>query len=131
MERNAQVYELVRAAIGLASERKDLASIFSRIDFQRQDARDYLRSAPGANLDVIYLDPMYSERHKSALPKKDLQQLRDWVGDDEDAQELFLLAKQSRVKRIVVKRADHAPALAPNVAHSFESKLVRYDLYLP
>src|SRR5688572_1053022 len=57
------------------------------------DARTYLSNLTDAERpDIIYLDPMFSARSKTALVKKEMRFLREIVGDDDDAEELFLLA---------------------------------------
>lgn len=80
--------------------------------------------------DVIYIDPMYPERKKSALVKKDMQVLQRLHGRDEDAEQLLELALQYAKKRVVVKRPIHAHSLndrAPNT--EIKSKKTRYDIY--
>lgn len=81
--------------------------------------------------DVIYLDPMYPTRNQTALNKKEMQILRDLVGDDEDADQLFLLALKHAKKRVVVKRPRLAPLinnLQPEIV--FKGKSLRFDVYL-
>ena len=65
----------------------------------------------------------------SAAVRKELKWLRDLVGDDVDALELFDVARHTATKRVVVKRPGHAPPLVPNSAASIRGKLVRYDIY--
>lgn len=84
------------------------------------------RDAP----DVVYLDPMYPPRGKSASPKKEMRILRRLVGDDLDAGALFDAARRTARGRVVVKRTPHAPPLRPSPTMSYESKLARYDVYL-
>lgn len=86
--------------------------------------------ASPAALDVVYLDPMYPPRGKSALPKKDMRLLRRLVGDDPDAGELLAASLRVARNRVVVKRIPHAPPLAPGPSLSCRGKLVRYDVYL-
>lgn len=80
--------------------------------------------------DAIYLDPMYPEKKKTALPKKELQILRKVVGPDADAEELFETAMRCALKRVIVKRPHHAPPLQQNPSMSYMGKLVRFDVYL-
>lgn len=81
--------------------------------------------------DAIYLDPMFPpKRRKSAAVKKEMRLLRELVGDDPDAPELLELSRGLARDRVVVKRPDHAPPLAPDPSISFAGKLVRYDVYL-
>jgi 16S rRNA (guanine1516-N2)-methyltransferase len=86
--------------------------------------------AADAAPDVVYLDPMFPPRGKSALPKKELRILRRLVGDDPDAGVLLAAARRVARERVVVKRTPHAAPLAPEPTVSYRGKLVRYDAYL-
>lgn len=81
--------------------------------------------------DAIYIDPMYPERKKAALVKKELRIIRNLVGADFDSEQLLTLAIESRVPRVVVKRpkgSDYVADRTPN--HSVESPNTRFDVYL-
>jgi len=81
--------------------------------------------------EVIYLDPMFPpKRKKSAAVKKEMRLLRALVGDDSDAHELLEISRRVALDRVVVKRPDDAPPLAPDPSMSLAGKLVRYDVYL-
>lgn len=80
--------------------------------------------------DVVYLDPMYPPKSKSAAPKKEMRILRRLVGDDPDSDALFDAARRAARGRVVVKRTPHAPPLSPSPTMCYESKLARYDVYL-
>jgi len=85
--------------------------------------------------DVVYLDPMYPHRGKSALVKKEMRALRKLVGDDADAAVLLHAALACASKRVVVKRPRAAPVLEGEIlagcrpASCVESKNTRYDVY--
>ena len=82
-------------------------------------------------IELIYLDPMYPERKKSALVKKELRIIRELVGDDPDSEALLEAALESGAERVVVKRPKGAPFVgerSPN--HSVESPNTRFDVYL-
>lgn len=131
-ERSGEVFDLLLDPLRLAKKDEKLAPLLeSRIHFFLGDARSLLALPASRNaFDVIYLDPMYPEKRKSALAKKELRLLRALVGADEDATDLFAIARRANPERIVVKRPPHAPDLAPGKVHSFEGKLARFDLYL-
>jgi 16S rRNA (guanine1516-N2)-methyltransferase len=81
--------------------------------------------------DAIYLDPMFPpKRRKSAAVKKEMRLLRELVGDDPDAPELLEISRVIARDRVIVKRPDDAPPLAPDPSMSLSGKLVRYDVYL-
>ncbi len=88
-----------------------------------------------SNLDIkpecIYIDPMFPpKRKKSALAKKSMTILRDLLGDDEDKEQLFEIAFQTAIKKVVVKSPNHAEPIAGKPSESFVGKLLRYDVYL-
>jgi 16S rRNA (guanine1516-N2)-methyltransferase len=95
------------------------------------DSREYLAALAKAQYpDVIYFDPMFPERKKSALVKKEMRILREIVGEDLDAPEILALALQKATKRVVVKRPRLAPALdgiPPSFSLTGQSS--RYDIY--
>lgn len=96
------------------------------------DSRHYLQSlAASQRPQVIYLDPMYPHRQKSALVKKEMRLLRELVGEDEDASELLMTALACAKQRVVVKRPRLAPFLA-ETAPSFQiiAPNTRFDVYL-
>src|SRR3990167_8916605 len=81
--------------------------------------------------DVIYIDPMFPEKTKSALVKKEMRVLRSVVGDDLDSEKLLSAALSIAKKRVVVKRSKLAPTLSdkkPDVVYTGKSS--RFDVYL-
>ena len=81
--------------------------------------------------DVVYLDPMYPHKQKSALVKKEMRVFQHLVGADLDADELLLPALQLAKKRVVVKRPDYAESLGGKQPHfSRETKNHRFDIYM-
>ncbi|ORM66996.1 16S rRNA (guanine(1516)-N(2))-methyltransferase RsmJ [Pantoea rwandensis] len=82
--------------------------------------------------DVVYLDPMYPHRQKSAMVKKEMRVFQSLVGADEDADALLEPARRLAKKRIVVKRPDYAPPLAGIATQSaVVTKSHRFDIYPP
>lgn len=96
------------------------------------DSANFLQQLDHANYpDVIYLDPMFPSRSKSALVKKEMRILRAVVGDDIDADNLFNLARKIAKKRVVVKRSRHAPLLAnAQPTLQFKGQSSRFDVYI-
>jgi len=107
---------------------------FSALKFRlvAADALRYLNSlSPEEYPDVIYLDPMFPETKKSAAVRKEMRVLRQVVGDDENGAALFLAARKSAKKRVVVKRhryADSISAIKPDLV--VKGKASRFDVYL-
>ncbi|MCE2572878.1 class I SAM-dependent methyltransferase [Motilimonas eburnea] len=84
-----------------------------------------------AQADVVYLDPMFPHKKKSALVKKEMRVFQHLVGPDLDADALLAPALAAAQYRVVVKRPDYAPWLAerkPTLA--FETKNNRFDVYV-
>lgn len=83
--------------------------------------------------DVVYLDPMFPAREKSALVKKEMQYFHALLGEESDGAELFEPAMACARGRVVVKRPARAPELvgSPVPNHTIEGKTVRFDVYLP
>jgi 16S rRNA (guanine1516-N2)-methyltransferase len=81
--------------------------------------------------EVIYLDPMYPHRMKSALVKKEMRLLRAIVGEDQDASALLSAALQCARKRVVVKRPRYAfPVQGPKPSLCIQSLNTRFDVYV-
>jgi 16S rRNA (guanine1516-N2)-methyltransferase len=72
---------------------------------------------------------MYPSTEKAALPKKELQILRELIGPDLDSAVILDLARRTAQDRVVVKRPSKAEPLAVPVSWTVESKLVRFDIY--
>ena len=82
-------------------------------------------------IDVVYLDPMFPHREKSAAVKKDMALFQTFVGLDDDADDLLPLAYQLADKRVVVKRPDHAPFLNDETPTTqIKTKKNRFDVYV-
>ncbi len=81
--------------------------------------------------EVIYLDPMYPHRQKSALVKKEMRVFQTLVGDDQDADALLPAALQLATQRVVVKRPDYAPPLNnTQPTMTIDTKKNRFDVYV-
>ncbi|PQQ36164.1 16S rRNA (guanine(1516)-N(2))-methyltransferase RsmJ [Photorhabdus luminescens] len=80
--------------------------------------------------DVVYLDPMYPHKQKSALVKKEMRVFQSLVGADEDADSLLAPARVLAKRRVVVKRPDYAEPLAGVAASAaITTKNHRFDIY--
>lgn len=137
LERSALVYRLLED--GLARARKgalhngdaELLAILGRMTLQGAEGQAVLGSAmPGPQPDVVYLDPMFPERQKSADVKKEMRAFHRLVGADADADDLLGPALATARYRVVVKRPRKAPDLAGRPpSHRVEGKSSRFDVY--
>ena len=79
--------------------------------------------------DVVYLDPMFPSRTKSAAVKKKFQLLHRLEAPCEDQDRLMAAALASDPRKVVVKRPVKAPILADvKPSHSIAGKAVRFDV---
>ncbi|WP_392553574.1 class I SAM-dependent methyltransferase [Orbus wheelerorum] len=82
--------------------------------------------------DVVYLDPMFPHRQKSALVKKEMRVFQLLVGGDDDADLLLDLSRSIARKRVVVKRPSYAQFMAEQKpVSSIKTKNHRFDIYGP
>ena len=81
--------------------------------------------------DVVYLDPMYPHREKSALVKKEMRVFQTLVGDDQDADSLLAPSLENAEYRVVVKRPNYAEPLAKKTPSTvIKMKKNRFDIYV-
>ena len=98
-----------------------------RLQLVHGDARDYLKKE---RPDVVYLDPMFPERTKSALVKKEMQLFHELLGAEDDALSLFEVALAVARSRVVVKRPAKAAPLGPRPTYAVRGTRVRWDVYI-
>lgn len=121
-------------ALGSAKDSGDeaLLKVVTRLRLSQGDAVNHLEVLLRAKerIDVIYLDPMFPERKKSASVKKEMHVFHSVIGADEDADKLLAPALACARYRVVVKRPKIAPFLAAREP-SFQllGKSSRYDIY--
>jgi 16S rRNA (guanine1516-N2)-methyltransferase len=123
---------LERSLLHASGNDPALEAILRRMQLVRTDAVEYFnRMAEADSPDVVYLDPMFPERRKSAAVKKEMQLFHKLIGPDKDADRLFQVALSRARDRVVVKRPRIAPSLAGREpSHRIEGKRNRYDVYL-
>jgi 16S rRNA (guanine1516-N2)-methyltransferase len=92
------------------------------------DAAEWLAAQTAPVADVVYLDPMFGEGGRRALPKRAMQILSSIVGGDADADALFAAARAKAGRRLVIKRHGRAPALAPPDMR-ITARGARFDIY--
>ncbi|MGM0541448.1 MAG: class I SAM-dependent methyltransferase [Pseudomonadota bacterium] len=111
----------------------ELLAIIMNMSLVQADSTEYLLSQKPI-VDVVYMDPMYPEKKKSAATKKEMKALQDLVGPDRDSENLLQAALQTAHYRVVVKRPKNAPIIQlenPLLIPSAEifSPNTRYDIY--
>lgn len=132
IERSPVVAALLEDGLQRSHADAETAAIVQHMHLLTGDAATILNSLPEAERpDVIYLDPMFPPRQKSALVKKEMRLFQYLIGEDQDADALLPIALQAARERVVVKRPDYAPWLdgrKPTLA--FETKKNRFDVYV-
>ena len=114
---------------GLRRAAMNKATIAGRIRVIHADAKQALRTTR-PRPDVVYLDTMFPPKRKNALERKPMRLLRQIVGQDTDAVELFDTAINVAASRVVVKRPLYAAPLASVPTVQFKGKSCRYDMYV-
>lgn len=130
-ERNPVIALLLQDALRRAAEDPALAEVAARMELVEGDSVEALRGLADAP-DVVYLDPMFPERTKSAAVKKKFQLLHRLERPCEDQETLLQAALAARPRKVVVKRPAKGPCLAGvKPSYSISGKAVRYDCIVP
>lgn len=83
-------------------------------------------------LDVVYLDPMFPPRAKSAAVKKKLQLLQRLEQPCEDEKALLTAALGAHPRKVIIKRPAKGPYLADvKPSYALDGKAIRFDVILP
>lgn len=109
----------------------ELGAVISRMKLVCNNSGDWLADNGQLNVpQVIFLDPMFPERKKSAQVNKSMQAFQQIVGGDEDADQLLPAALSVASHRVVVKRPSKAPWLNnQKPGYVLSGKSVRFDIY--
>lgn len=128
LERHPIVFALLRDAHLRAKREPKLAEAAARMQLVHADAIEWL--AVEQRADVVYLDPMFPARRKSALVKRPMRMLEAMV-DDERAERLLSAAIGSAGRRVVLKRPLRGALvpLARDASYSLQGRSVRFDVY--
>lgn len=132
LERSAVIAALLRDGLQHAQDVDDEAvrTIAQQMQLVYVDAISWLESNRGV-ADVIYLDPMFPGRKKSAQVKKEMRFFQDVVGKDIDSGELLEVALGAAKRRVVIKRpvrSGYFEERSPDF--SIVGKTTRYDICL-
>ena len=129
VERHPLVAALLEDGLLRAAGDHETAAITSRLSLLK---RDFCRIRRVRKWDIVYLDPMFTQKKNSALARKELQLLQMLVRPDQ-AQEECLLEQGLAIarRRVVVKRAAKGDWLAGRQpAYSLKGSSTRFDIYL-
>jgi 16S rRNA (guanine1516-N2)-methyltransferase len=128
LERSPVIYALLQNALERAQADPQLSTLIQRMQLIHADANDWLTDKQA---DIVYIDPMFPERKKSAAVKKEMVILQQFLGVDDQTDTLLAKALTCATYRVVVKRprlADVLKGQKPNF--SLSGKTSRFDVYL-
>ena len=129
VERSRVVSTLLRDGLKRARKVPELSSAANRIELTNVDSLVLIAQA-NREYDVIYIDPMFPEKSGTAAVRGPMQHLQRFIGPDEDAMELLLVALQAGCRRVVLKRPPHGEWLSPiQPTHIFKNKNSRYEVF--
>lgn len=125
---------LAEALYELAGEIPEVAA---RMRLVQQDSATYLQALAGdARPEVVYCDPMFPPRTKSAAVSGEMQVLHQLVGATPDEGDLLAAALRAATRRVVVKRPLRADALRAtgleniHPSYALAGRASRFDVYL-
>ena len=136
-EADPVIAALLEDALARASAHEVLGPIVERMHLVAGDSRIALERAgasTGAQPDVVYLDPMFPGRTKSAAVKKKFQLIHGLERPTEplDEESLLQAALAAHPRKVVIKRPVKGPHLAGvKPSHAIAGKAVRYDCIVP
>lgn len=132
IERSPIIAALLNDGLKRARKDAEVGEIAARMLLINGDSKEELEklAAEQTKADVVYLDPMFPHREKSALVKKEMRLFQDLLGNDPDSDQLLEPALKLAEYRVVVKRPKSAPDLNQKApTYRLEGKACRYDIY--
>ena len=130
IERQPLIAALLEDGLQRAELDKEVGPIVAKMRLLCGNAIDLLGTWTDAAPQVIYLDPMFPHRDKSAQVKKEMRLFRPLAGNDDDAPALLAAALALATHRVVVKRPRKAAAIAgAEPGYALEGKSSRFDIY--
>jgi 16S rRNA (guanine1516-N2)-methyltransferase len=129
IERMPVVAALLEDGLARARLNSEVGEIAEHMQLIHTSSIENMNLAQG--VDVVYLDPMYPHREKSAAVKKEMRVFQSLVGEDLDADTLLAPAQALAKYRIVVKRPSYAlPLNNKTPSTSIKMKKNRFDIYV-
>lgn len=133
LEQSPVIHALLADGLQRGSQLAELQVVLARMQLQHADARQWLTAVAGGEErpDVVYLDPMFPPRDKSAKVKKDIALLHALLGSEEDLPSLLQAARNVARYRVVLKRPDgKLPAGVPEPTFWLRGKAAAFAVYV-
>jgi len=108
---------------------KQEQELISRLKIRNENFLDI--NASREKVEVVYLDPMFPPKSKTAQVKKGMAYVQNLIGSDCQGEKMFEIAKKYAQERVVVKRAKSSPNITENQSDiTFKGSSSRFDVYL-
>lgn len=131
LERQPIIATLLKDGLARGLANGEVAPIIKRMSLIQSDAIELMQNWQSNIPQVVYLDPMFPERDKSALVKKEMRLFKSLIGADLDVQQLLISALHLASHRVVVKRPRKAASIEGiKPCYKLEGKSSRYDIYV-
>ena len=134
-EHDPVIAALLADGLARAAADPQLSPIVARMRLTSGDSVQALTARASMDVakpDVVYLDPMFPARQKSAAVKKKFQLLHHLEAPCTDEEELLRAAIACGPRKVVIKRPAKGPYLAGiKPSYSIDGKAVRYDCIIP
>ena len=131
IERSPVIYSLLKDGLNRAALNPSLRDISQRITLIYGEANMIISKCKKP--DIIYLDPMFPEKNKSAKVKKNMQILQTLLMDEINVinnDKLFTIANKAAKQKVIVKRPKQSPLLSTTPPSSqLIGKSNRFDIY--
>lgn len=129
LERSPVIHALLNDALHRLEQHQAFEDTAKRMQLILTDANEWLDSQT-SKPDVIYLDPMFPARQKSASVKKEIRLLQALLPTTDEPDSLFKNALSCATRRVVVKRPRHANPIADQKpTYSLAGTTCRFDIY--
>ncbi|MDH3354625.1 MAG: class I SAM-dependent methyltransferase [Chromatiales bacterium] len=131
IERSPIVAALLEDGLRRAQADSEIGQMVTeRLHLVAADAIEWLTHSD-LEPDVVYLDPMFPHRNKTAQVKKESFYLQQLLGPATDGDALLKTSLKVAQKRVVVKRPKQASLLTEQKpTHSYMTKSHRFDAYI-
>jgi 16S rRNA (guanine1516-N2)-methyltransferase len=136
LEKSPVVHALLEDGLrrALADPEQQLDSALKRMQLFHGDARQWFEDIQQNKRplpDVIYLDPMFPPRSKSASVKKDIALLQNALEEETDFPGLLAAARKCARHRVVVKRPGNKPGRdVPEPTLVVPGKSAHFEVYV-
>lgn len=130
IERQAIIAALLADGLHRGLADTEIGPIVARMSLLTGNAIELMSAWEQTPPQVIYLDPMFPHREKTAKVKKEMRLFRPLAGSDDDAPALLAAALALATHRVVVKRPRKAPPIdGQKPGYTLEGKSSRFDIY--